>query len=316
MLESHGQKADDFLAYVHIRKVEFTDPAFTITLEQELKIIEKALPYLSTNTASLELAGFYHLHNFSVLGLAIRSCANLSEVLELFRHYPRLQWGICETHGRLEGDELVFELHAGKTQLERFLLERDMACVKTILSEAIAKPIQLKSVHFSFANKSAEKQQDFEAFFNCPVHFGAKQTEFYLPLSELEQRLPTADPLSKAFYEAQCARVSAEIDSPFLYSHLVRDHLSRLSPIPSLEYLAEQLNIEKRTLQRFLKREGETFSKILLDVRIKRASDLLRFSNKSHEQIAEELGFNDAVAFSHAFKEWMGLSPREWLKAQ
>ena len=89
----------------------------------------------------------------------------------------------------------------------------------------------------------------------------------------------------------------------------------RLTPIPSFEVLAVNLNVEPRTLQRLLKKESETFSLILKSVRIKRAYDTLQFSNLSHEKIAEDLGFNDAVAFSHAFKQWAGVSPKQWLKA-
>jgi AraC-like DNA-binding protein len=40
--------------------------------------------------------------------------------------------------------------------------------------------------------------------------------------------------------------------------------------------------------------------------------DLLQFSTDNHETIAMQLGFNDAVAFSHAFKVWQGCAPREW----
>ena len=82
--------------------------------------------------------------------------------------------------------------------------------------------------------------------------------------------------------------------------------------MPSLEALAATLGIEARSLQRYLKKEGETFSSILRDVRLRRATDRLQYSDMMMEAIAEELGFSDAVAFSHAFKEWTGASPRQW----
>ena len=135
-------------------------------------------------------------------------------------------------------------------------------------------------------------------------------------LAELDKKVPTADPLSKEFYEAQCARISADIDQPFCYSYLIRDYLSRMTPMPDLPGLAARLNIETRTLQRLLAKEEKTFSSILKDVRCKRAVDRLQYSDFSVEQIAQELGFNDAVAFSHAFKAWMGFAPRQWRAEQ
>ena len=310
MLREHDIDPQDILATAKIRTVEFLDPAFTITLEQELTIIEKALEVLPQETPSLELAKHYHLHNFSVLGLAIRSCSNLGEVFELIRSYPRLQWGICESAAKFEGATLTFELIAGQTKVERFLLERDMACFKTLFSEAIGEELTIVEACFSIPTPS--NLEVYRSFFNCPIKFNQTISSLTINLGTLEKKVPSADPLSKAFYEAQCARLSAEIDEPFLYSTLIRDQLSQATPIPALETLAADINIELRTLQRLLKKEGENFSSILKEVRLKRAKDRLNFSTLSIEQIALELGFNDAVAFSHAFKQWTGESPRQW----
>jgi AraC-like DNA-binding protein len=65
-------------------------------------------------------------------------------------------------------------------------------------------------------------------------------------------------------------------------------------------------------LQRLLKKEGQNFSELLQEVRFRRASDRLLYSNFTTAQIAQELGFNDAVAFFHAFKQWVGAAPRQW----
>lgn len=312
MLQAYGVNPEDALLAVGIRLIEFNDPAFTIPLEKELAIIDRALDIIQCETPSLALAKYYHLHNFSVLGLAIRSCHSLGDVFELFRRYPRLQWGICETLAEVHETKISFELLAGKTQLEQFLLERDMACVKTLLSEVLGEEFMIDQVSFSFVEP--KNQSLYTDFFNCPVLFSQEKTAFTVDIAELEKTIPTADALSKNFYEAQCARLSAEIDRPFQYEFIVRDQLMRLTPLPSFDTLAKHIQIEPRTLQRLLKKEGTTFSDILREVRIKRATDLLQYSPYTHEQIATELGFNDAVAFSHAFKIWFSVSPREWLK--
>lgn len=309
-LQLHGIDTKDILSHIGIRKIEFIDPAFTITLEQELKIVEKAINLINRPQASLELATHYHLHNFSALGLALRSCATLGDIFEFIRRYPRLQWGICETLGEQHGNNIVFTLLAGDNHVERFLLERDMACVKTLFSEALNDEMQLIEVCFS--HTAPDNCEAYNDFFNCPVLFNKPTSKLTFASSELARKVPSADPLSRELYEAQCARISAEIDDPFRYTYLIRDQLSRLTPIPNQETLSILLDIETRTLQRLLKKEGETYSNILKEVRFKRASDRLLFSRLNTEQIAQELGFNDAVAFSHAFKLWTGLAPRQW----
>ena len=308
-------ETESFLRQNNIRFAELTDPAYTITLDQELSILETALDYIDSATASLDLAHYYHLHNFSVLGLAIRACESLADVFRLFQTYPRLQWGICETTGTLQGDSLVFELHAGKTHLEKFLLERDMACVKILLSQALGANFELTSVSFIYDQPDYAIAERFTEFFGCTVNFSQAVSSFSCKISELDKPIPTADRLSKSFYEAQCARLASQMQEPFLYTDLVRDRLAQQNPIPCMEDLCSLIDIEPRTLQRFLKKEDTSFSELLKQVRLSRACDLLMYSSKTHEQIAEELGFNDAAAFSHAFKQWRSMSPRDWLKS-
>jgi len=310
MLRDHGVDMDTVIAPAGIRHAELIDPAFTITLEQELTIIEQALPHFPAADASLQLARYYHLHNFSVLGLALRACANMAEVLALIVRYPRLVWGICESAGKMERGVVDFELRAGESQVERFLLERDMACVKTMFGEVLQGDFHLLDVRF--AHEAPADVSVYETFFQCPVQFSAGSSGLRFAVTELDRAVPTADPISREFYEAQCARLSSLMDEPFRYSWLVRDRLLCTTPVPSLEQLSETLGIEARSLQRYLKKEDETFSNLLRDVRQRRATDRLQYSAMSMEAIAEELGFSDAVAFSHAFKEWTGMSPREW----
>ena len=311
MMQARGVDTRELLNPVGIGRFEFLDPAFTITLDQELAIISRAIKYLPEPDAGLQLAHFYHLHNFSVLGLALRSCSTLGECFELIREFPRLQWGICKTTGHLTNNTIVFELQASETREERLLLERDMACIKTLFSEVLDNELRLEKV--TFAYPAPADTTPYKNLFNCPVLFNQPATTLLIPL---ERKLPAADPLSRDFYVAQCVRLSAQMDEPFRYSWLIRDQLLHLTPMPGLESLSEHLHIEPRTLQRRLKKEGTRFSTLLQDVRLKRAFDRLLYTNMTVEQIATELGFNEAVAFSHAFKQWTGQSPRQWRNDQ
>ena len=132
MLHDRDVDVDALLREVGFVKIELLDPAYTISFEQELRFVEHALEYIPEAEASLELARRHHLHNYAVLGLALRACTNLSEVFDLIYNYPRLVWGICESSNHIDGDEIVFKFVAGNTPVEQFLLERDIASMKAI----------------------------------------------------------------------------------------------------------------------------------------------------------------------------------------
>lgn len=54
------------------------------------------------------------------------------------------------------------------------------------------------------------------------------------------------------------------------------------------------------------------YSKLVEQVRFQTAVDLLREPDIKLIEIAAELGYTDAANFTHAFKRWTGISPREF----
>ena len=62
----------------------------------------------------------------------------------------------------------------------------------------------------------------------------------------------------------------------------------------------------------FSQQTGKTFVEYLTEVRMKKAKELLRCTNKSSSAIAREVGYNDPHYFSFLFKKVNGVSPRDY----
>ena len=58
--------------------------------------------------------------------------------------------------------------------------------------------------------------------------------------------------------------------------------------------------------------EGESYRKILDDLRRDLAIELLSDSGKNLAEIADTLGFSETSAFHRAFKKWTGTRPGEY----
>ncbi|BAU25999.1 AraC-like DNA-binding protein [Aneurinibacillus soli] len=77
--------------------------------------------------------------------------------------------------------------------------------------------------------------------------------------------------------------------------------------------VAGQVNLSPAYFSRLFKKEtGRSFVEYVTFVRLQRAIWLLRHTNKTIEQIAEELGFNTPNYFSAIFKKYAGLAPSEY----
>lgn len=81
----------------------------------------------------------------------------------------------------------------------------------------------------------------------------------------------------------------------------------------TLDNLCKQFYISKYYLTHSFKDEfGQSITRYLLSIRITHAKQLLRFSNKSIEEIGYEVGIGAPAYFSRVFKDVEGVSPRQY----
>lgn len=83
----------------------------------------------------------------------------------------------------------------------------------------------------------------------------------------------------------------------------------------STEDLLHHLELSYRQLARCFQNEFKTsIKKYLVQLRIKKAQELLLTENLSVADIAYDLGFSSSQHLSFQFKEVLGLPPQEWLR--
>jgi len=87
------------------------------------------------------------------------------------------------------------------------------------------------------------------------------------------------------------------------------------NPNISLESISDELNISISYLSMLLKKlRGVTFNKELIKYRMEKAKGLLKYSNEKVIIISKQCGYNEVYYFSHSFKKYTGLSPKEFRK--
>lgn len=81
-----------------------------------------------------------------------------------------------------------------------------------------------------------------------------------------------------------------------------------------IDYIADSLNLSKRTLQRRLQQQDLCFADIRDQVRFHFAIEYLIRSTDSIDSVSSFLDFSDRTSFTNAFKRWTGLSPSTFRK--
>ena len=92
----------------------------------------------------------------------------------------------------------------------------------------------------------------------------------------------------------------------YILSHLLASGES------TLERVSATLNLHPRVLQRRLASEGCSFRQLLQECRLDTARHYLRYTNISITELALNLGYAEVAVFSRHFRQWTGMSPREW----
>ncbi|MEZ5905261.1 MAG: helix-turn-helix domain-containing protein, partial [Geminicoccaceae bacterium] len=80
----------------------------------------------------------------------------------------------------------------------------------------------------------------------------------------------------------------------------------------ALEGAAARLGLEKRSLQRRLQAEGQTYRQIVDAARRAQAETALATTRRPVAEIAESLGYGEPAHFTRAFHRWHGCSPNSW----
>jgi AraC-like DNA-binding protein len=82
----------------------------------------------------------------------------------------------------------------------------------------------------------------------------------------------------------------------------------------SVEQIASDLGLTKRTLQRRLHEQDTSFAQLRDDLRFHYAIKYLIEEGMSVDLVSKALYFSDRTSFTNAFKRWTGLSPSGFRK--
>ncbi len=123
------------------------------------------------------------------------------------------------------------------------------------------------------------------------------------------------DYIKKIAKEIKIRNVEVQVNRAEEYVNKAKNYLNKhySNPNVSLELVADHLNISVSYLSMLFKKiEQITFNKYLIKVRMEKAKEELRFTNEKVINIAAKCGYNEVYYFSHSFKRYTGLSPKEY----
>lgn len=214
----------------------------------------------------------------------------------------------------LDGDEMGLAMrYVGVSRhLDRHQMEFSLTLLVRLVRQLTG--VQLAASRVTLRHRRGNRSSELSAFLGCDIDFAEPADEIAFPAGTRNIPFVSADPylneLLIASIEEALSRRSATQGS---LRTAVENALAPLLPHGKarVSEIARQLGLSQRTLARRLVAEGLTYSEILESLRRDLAGQYLAEPGLSISQVAWLLGYEETSAFTHAFKRWMGMTPRE-----
>lgn len=185
-----------------------------------------------------------------------------------------------------------------------------MAIANNILLALLGQDWRPRTVRF--AGPRPARVADVEAIFRAPLAFGSGATGIVFERHWLGRVLPAVDPAMRSSIDGDLKQQRAAIlaNLPDALRRILRKRL--YVGDFSMDDVAAQLSMHRRTLDRHLQRYALSYSEVLEGVRDDIARQLLRETGFSVQRVAESVRFSSAANFATAFRRRAGMTPTEF----
>jgi AraC-like DNA-binding protein len=199
--------------------------------------------------------------------------------------------------------------------LRMFLIEQQVAQQVKHLHDLLGTDCH--PISACFTHPAPPHSELYREHLRCPCVFSWHRSEIRYPEKVLDLRPRLANALTAATLQATCESLAADAEASLGFAGKVYRTLRAMrNPGASMRGVASALKMTERTLRRRLADEGTAFSTISRHLKYRVATQHLRRSEVSIEQIAAIAGFSDSANFRRAFFRWTSMSPAQFRRLQ
>jgi AraC-like DNA-binding protein len=315
-LQALGHDVDAILTAVGIDQALLTDAEARVPHESAMRLWQVAIERSGDDALGLHVAEAAAIESFDVHAYAVFASATLREGFRRACRYQRL---IHET------TELSLTNASGGARLRHslpggFAVPRPSAeflLTAYVRLGRVATGADWTPLEVRFANSKPPDIAEHRRFFGGTPSFEAGENSICIDDDVLDRPCPQANRGLLKVLDRHASELLARAPNAATLSARLRAHLVNVlsDGAPSVEQVAERFKMSARTLSRGLRAEGTSFKEVLDQLRLERASEMLRQRTLSIAEIAFLLGFADVSAFYRAFKRWTDKTPIEFLQS-
>jgi len=308
-----GIACEPLLREAGLTLAQIEDRAARVPVRSQVRLLELAAAALPDEFLGFHLARDYDLRELGLLHYVLASSETLDDALQRATRYSTtVNEGLSLKYVERNDVAVAFHYVGIARHSDRHQMEFAVTTVIRACRELTGRHLLPHRVQFT--HRRDEDHSEISAFLGVDVEFGASSDEIAFPRTIRDLPVVSADPYLSNILIGYCEEALARrVKRDGAVRSAIENAIAPLLPHGKarVDEVARRLGLSPRTLARRIASEGLTFGGVLDKLRCDLAQRHLRDSNLSISQIAWLLGYQEVSAFTHAFKRWTGMTPRE-----
>jgi AraC-like DNA-binding protein len=288
------------------------DPEMRISADAVARLLEHCAQEAGIEDFGLRMAAQRHLSNLGPLGLVLSQEPTGLQALETLCRYTNLLNTSLVTRLETNAGLVVIaeDVLLDQPGPVRQSIELAVGVMFRVLRDVLGPGWRPRGV--GFEHRAPRGATIHRELFGLNVDFDASFNGIVCDERDLRAQLPRTDPATARWARDFLEHAAAA--APRDAAQSIRRLVAALLPGGrcTVEGVALQLGIDRRTVHRRLAKHGDTFTGLLRAVRRDFAVRQLADTDRTVAEIAMLLGFSGSSAFAHWFRTEFGCSALDW----
>lgn len=300
------------LARAGLPRDSLSNPDLRLSVTAVYRLLEASAAESGVESFGLRLADTRDLSNFGPLGLAMKEELTVRTALETLIRYFTIHNEAMLLRKEESNDVVVMTVQLlGDRPAHRPQAEQLSVGVFYRIVHALIRPAASGLVA-CLRQPRPRADADGRGLMDGRVQFGQAIDGIVFKARDLDRPMPSSDRVLAGYARQYLDSLVAAPRRSM--SDQVRALLTVLLPSGrcSVDRIAGQLGVDRRTIHRRLASEGRTFMDILNEVRREIAQSQMRSETQPLTDLASMLGFSSLSSFSRWFSHSFGCSGRDW----
>jgi AraC-like DNA-binding protein len=285
----------------------------TQTFSQLLDQIYQLTPLTALG---LRIGAMAKPEDFGLVGNLLTSCSTLKQALIRYGRYQTLVLTDLAAKIEIQGKTYSHQWMLRGVD-NRLLYEFGLIIFITLYQSLINRKVAPVSVALPI--KEPNDINIYQAILGCPVEFNSPTLRVNIPTYLMLLNISTSDPSLLKIFDQQAkfllteTKYQNETFEPFLLKLREQILVAMKDGDTRASTVCVQMGFSLRSFYRKLSNNDHNYRSILADSRCRLAKRYLVDGQFTSLEIAFLLGYSEQSAFIRAFKEWMGITPGEYL---